>query len=522
MATTVHSDNVLIEFSRTPNLDGWVKELIYQTINTNGELSDRSINSIFDILVNDYNASTNEPTITTPLELKLLNVKHVSGVNALEQNVEIRLCEEGITLLFGNNGSGKSGYFRVLNHICGGIMQEDVLGNVFESSPLPQEVDFSYQEGSHSNTCQWTNQPVQRGLVPFNRIGLFNSKYADLLVQSHTPDTYILRAVGYFQILYFRKNMEHLKMKIASKGPSHMSKFEGVESLLPNIEVVYNNYLTALENKLQEVIIELIGRTLNIHLEKNINEEGIPFLIIKLNKPYEIRKVLSEGERKTIALALFIAEQELKPIKDPIVMDDPVNSLDNVIIDNLANKLTTLENQVIIFTHNFIFVETLMGNTKIKKYPTNSSYAVRARSDKKHLIAYKIYSKGNKYGIVVDFDKENAKYHLDCVNDELKATPFRDNNALNAAFHLRLAIEKLVDEKIFLGLTPCRYRGTRGNTIPWTTFPNLHNVPQTTINTLKDSYTMLSGHGAHWGEGAAEVPLDWNMLDTIYNSLLAL
>lgn len=32
----------------------------------------------------------------------------------------------------------------------------------------------------------------------------------------------------------------------------------------------------------------------------------------------------------------------------------------------------------------------------------------------------------------------------------------------------------------------------------------------------------LSGHGAHWGDGAAEMPLDWNTLITIHTNLSAL
>lgn len=415
MATAVHSDNVLIEFSRTPELDGWVKELIYQTINANGELSDSSINYIFNLLVNGNDATTPEPTIITPLELKLLKIKHVSGVNALAPNIEIQLCEEGITLLFGNNGSGKSGYFWVLNHICGGSIQEAVLGDVFDSSPHPQEVDITYQKGTTVDTCAWTNQPLQRGIAPFNRIGLFKNEYANLLVQKHTPDTYIMRIEGYFQLLFLRKNWARLKRKVTKESSELETKMDGVEPLFPNIDVVYNNYVVTLEHKVQEAINDLIGHPLNIHLEKASQRDGTPILLAKLDKPYEMEDVLSEGERKTIALALFIAEQELKTIKDTIVMDDPVNSLDNTIIDNFANKIATLENPCIVFTHNFLFAESLMSNNLVKRYSTGSTSDSRSSSNKKHLIAYKIYSRGDENGLVYDFEKENAAYHLNCV-----------------------------------------------------------------------------------------------------------
>lgn len=45
MANIVHSKNILIEFTRTTNIPGWLKELCYRTIDE-GNLSKKSLKEV--------------------------------------------------------------------------------------------------------------------------------------------------------------------------------------------------------------------------------------------------------------------------------------------------------------------------------------------------------------------------------------------------------------------------------------------------------------------------------------------
>lgn len=45
MANIVHSKNILIEFTRTTNIPGWLKELCYRTIDE-GYLSKKSLKEV--------------------------------------------------------------------------------------------------------------------------------------------------------------------------------------------------------------------------------------------------------------------------------------------------------------------------------------------------------------------------------------------------------------------------------------------------------------------------------------------
>lgn len=74
--------------------------------------------------------------------------------------------------------------------------------------------------------------------------------------------------------------------------------------------------------------------------------------------------ILSEGEQKVIALADFIAEINITNINKGIILDDPVTSLDEERKSMIAERLVSIsENkQVIIFTHDLVFVSSLINN----------------------------------------------------------------------------------------------------------------------------------------------------------------
>jgi hypothetical protein len=80
-------------------------------------------------------------------------------------------------------------------------------------------------------------------------------------------------------------------------------------------------------------------------------------------------EVLSEGEQKVIGLADFLAEAGLRLSPSPIVLDDPVNSLDYRRIREVSDRVASLarDRQVIVFTHNIWFAAELLarfeGNT---------------------------------------------------------------------------------------------------------------------------------------------------------------
>lgn len=91
-------------------------------------------------------------------EVILESITAVSGINAISPDSRLSLAPSGITIVYGNNGSGKSGFSRIIRNACtsrsGSI---EILSNVFEDNGKPSatfdaRIDgaatrFSWKEG---------------------------------------------------------------------------------------------------------------------------------------------------------------------------------------------------------------------------------------------------------------------------------------------------------------------------------------------------------------------------------------
>ena len=76
--------------------------------------------------------------------------------------------------------------------------------------------------------------------------------------------------------------------------------------------------------------------------------------------------VLSEGERRVVSLATFVADVEGIEASTPIVFDDPITSLDQDFEESIAARLVGLANkrQVIVFTHRLSMLTLLEDAAK--------------------------------------------------------------------------------------------------------------------------------------------------------------
>lgn len=74
-----------------------------------------------------------------------------------------------------------------------------------------------------------------------------------------------------------------------------------------------------------------------------------------------VSRIASEGEKRCIGLALFLAELSQAHDSSALVLDDPVSSLDHLHCHHVAKRIAkeALVRQVIVFTHNPLFLHDL-------------------------------------------------------------------------------------------------------------------------------------------------------------------
>ena len=126
--------------------------------------------------------------------------------------------------------------------------------------------------------------------------------------------------------------------------------------------LVKNRYIDIFED-----ILSNLGRSIQVEIATSGRKgETVKQIQLKAHKTAEgianPEKVLSEGEKRAIALADFLTEATLDTTSSGIVLDDPVTSLDlewrKTIAKILANE--ALNRQVIVFTHDMPFLYQLL------------------------------------------------------------------------------------------------------------------------------------------------------------------
>lgn len=73
-------------------------------------------------------------------------------------------------------------------------------------------------------------------------------------------------------------------------------------------------------------------------------------------------QILSEGEQRSLALACFFAEAKMNDVRNGLIIDDPVSSLDQLRLRRVAKRVANAAkdgHQVIVFTHNLVFFNEL-------------------------------------------------------------------------------------------------------------------------------------------------------------------
>jgi hypothetical protein len=102
---------------------------------------------------------------------------------------------------------------------------------------------------------------------------------------------------------------------------------------------------------------------------------GRSFQRLRINTPAWAQdvphvSVLSEGERRALAIAAFLAELETRDDRSCVIFDDPVSSLDHERRAEVARRIVQegAKRQVVVFTHDLVFMKFLEDIAKSEQH----------------------------------------------------------------------------------------------------------------------------------------------------------
>lgn len=129
----------------TPPLPAWQRDAL-RRLYAQQKLSASDVDDLYVLCrqVHDLLHAGETPLTAQPLDashvpadwntggvVALKSIGHAKNVNALADDQTLNFAEVGLTVVYGDNGAGKSGYGRVLKRACRARDQEDILTNAY-------------------------------------------------------------------------------------------------------------------------------------------------------------------------------------------------------------------------------------------------------------------------------------------------------------------------------------------------------------------------------------------------------
>nr|WP_294895054.1 AAA family ATPase [uncultured Pedobacter sp.] len=156
-------------------------------------------------------------TITSGNYPKLISLKNPVNICALHNQGNLQFSNIGLSVVYGNNGSGKSSYSRILRKLCWsrnpGV---DLKKNVFNPSPNQQQVDFIVEDNGSNVGFTWNENNPSNPIL--NSIFVFDNDCGNIYINNENPTEYKPVGIDVLEklIITFSSINHELGLSIAS------------------------------------------------------------------------------------------------------------------------------------------------------------------------------------------------------------------------------------------------------------------------------------------------------------------
>jgi hypothetical protein len=173
----------------------WQRNL-FQRIVRNITIDDRYIERLVDSLVANKDADLENPPLTinelpqggdTKESIAICSVGNLQGINALLGGQTLQFSPIGMTIVYGDNGSGKSGYARLLKRIVAARHHEEILSNVFTNERCAQSAQINYRYGGADQAVTWSRTFND---TTFGRVHFYDEACGNDYLQNETELSY--------------------------------------------------------------------------------------------------------------------------------------------------------------------------------------------------------------------------------------------------------------------------------------------------------------------------------------------
>lgn len=171
----------------------WQRDALRRLVQ-NGALSDNDLCELTEICKGTHGLTEEQQieqlskehvpdTGTGTAPVALVSIFHHQGVNALAPDQTLRFGSK-LTVVYGDNAAGKTGYIRILKSACRARGQEKILGNVVSGAAPPAPVvSIKYKVGTEPEPRQWAGNGEDDFI---SRVSVFDTQCAAVYLTEKT------------------------------------------------------------------------------------------------------------------------------------------------------------------------------------------------------------------------------------------------------------------------------------------------------------------------------------------------
>ena len=170
----------------------WLQEAAFRLLRQGG-LEERDITDFVDLIKNPGIASTRVfPSIgggsSLQGELRLLSIGPIVGIDDLNPRTPLTFGPKNLTVVYGTNGSGKSGYTRILSKACGKLHAVMLKPNVYRAIPEKQECSLVFSVGGVRREVVWeaNSDPIN----DLRAVDVFDTECGRIYLEKDTELSY--------------------------------------------------------------------------------------------------------------------------------------------------------------------------------------------------------------------------------------------------------------------------------------------------------------------------------------------
>ncbi len=230
--------------------DDWVRFIVGEIIKSGTPLSEAEVASAYELLRQEKGLDERTLQIVKPLAidaaanetappLAIVKLSEVQGVNALVAGAVIE-PHVGLTIIYGENGTGKTGYARIFKALAKSRTDGDILANITAESAETPSAKINYTLANDEDELLWAGE---HGVAPFTRMSIFDSPSVSYHVDDDLDYVYVPAALALFNhvnaaIRGVQRKIDERIASLANGTSTLLQRFPRESSAYPQIETL--------------------------------------------------------------------------------------------------------------------------------------------------------------------------------------------------------------------------------------------------------------------------------------------